>query len=187
MKKYPFILALALGTISCNENASIHVEEISPAKTIDYEHIGDSLTTNAQAVLLSNVAGAIQNGGFAHAVDFCNLRATLLTDSLSSESFTISRISEKNRNPKNAASEMELNILQNFTTENNHTLVENDGKHIYYKAIRIGMPICLKCHGTPETLDTEASKMISDRYPNDKATGYKEGDLRGSWKVVFNY
>lgn len=188
MKKiiYPTLSVLFLAACSTEEEQKTVTPE-EEIVTIDYLHLGDSLTNNAQSTLLSNVAGAIQSGGFAHAVDFCNTKATYLTDSLSKETYKISRISEKNRNPNNAASASELSILNSFSPEKMQSIVEEEGKTIYYKAIKIGMPTCLKCHGTSETIDPEAAKMIKEKYPNDKATGYSEGDLRGAWKIVFEH
>jgi len=37
---------------------------------------------------------------------------------------------------------------------------------------------CLKCHG--EQLDPAVQARIKELYPDDKATGYKTGDLRGA-------
>jgi hypothetical protein len=36
---------------------------------------------------------------------------------------------------------------------------------------------CLKCHG--ESISPEINTMIQKQYPNDKAIGFKEGELRG--------
>lgn len=173
--------------MSCSSESDKKKDHSIDQVTIDYIQLGDSLANNAQNILLSNVAGAIQTGGFAHAVEFCNTQATFLTDSLSGETYRISRISEKNRNPSNAASVEELEILQSFDPDHPQTTIEADGKTIYYKAIKIGMPTCLKCHGTEESIDPEAARMIREKYPDDKATGYSEGDLRGAWKIVFNH
>jgi hypothetical protein len=36
----------------------------------------------------------------------------------------------------------------------------------------------MKCHGNEKTINLEVQKAISKNYPNDKATGFKLGDLR---------
>jgi len=60
------------------------------------------------------------------------------------------------------------------------------GHIVYYKPITIAMPSCLKCHGSSgKEIDTKTLEIIRKNYPEDQATGYKEGDLRGMWKITF--
>ena len=40
-------------------------------------------------------------------------------------------------------------------------------------------PQCVQCHGKPEELSTEVRAALLDRYPDDRATGFAAGDLRG--------
>jgi len=48
------------------------------------------------------------------------------------------------------------------------------------------MPACMKCHGQAgKEIDAKTMEIISQKYPDDLATGYKEGDLRGLWKITF--
>ena len=43
--------------------------------------------------------------------------------------------------------------------------------------------LCLTCHG--ETLAPELAAAIAREYPNDQATGFKLGELRGAFRVVW--
>jgi hypothetical protein len=45
-------------------------------------------------------------------------------------------------------------------------------------------PLCLTCHG--ETIDPELRARIRDLYPRDRATGFRDGDLRGVFWVEFS-
>jgi hypothetical protein len=45
----------------------------------------------------------------------------------------------------------------------------------------------LKCHGDLQTVDLNLWKETRIAYPYDKATGYKEGDLRGMFVVNAAY
>jgi hypothetical protein len=48
------------------------------------------------------------------------------------------------------------------------------------------MPACLNCHGNAEKdIATKTLEVIMQKYPNDLAIGYKEGDFRGLWKITF--
>ncbi|MBI3082695.1 MAG: DUF3365 domain-containing protein, partial [Gemmatimonadetes bacterium] len=42
---------------------------------------------------------------------------------------------------------------------------------------------CLACHGDPATFIPEVRAVLAQRYPEDRATGYAVGDLRGAVSV----
>ncbi len=122
-------------------------------------------------------------------VTFCNERAMPLTDSLSKKyNCQIQRISDKYRNPSNKPNKFDEDVLLKLGSSNSGEplLASENGKVVYYKSIRIANPGCLNCHGiknkdiAPKTLEA-----IVQSYPNDIATGYKEGDFRGLWKITF--
>lgn len=177
-------LLCLLGLYACSSDSQ--QEEDQP--TVDYLQIGDSLSLHAQQTLLGFVSNKVRDGGTSHAIHFCNLNAIGITDSLSKlNNVEISRISEKFRNPNNEPSATELKLLHTMEANNaDHTLVTSGSETIYYKTIRTGMPTCLLCHGNPETeINSDALKILQERYPNDNATGYQIGDFRGAWKIVF--
>jgi len=181
--KYKFLLFwLIIFGVAC----SPRMDEETYKK---YQKSGQEITANVQAVLLSNVGKAIQTGGPEYAVEFCNLEAASIVDSLNGVfDSNISRVSAKNRNPQNALStEQEKDMWQIFAEEQlADTVLQSGTDLVYYKAIRTGMPACLKCHGNPETDINAATKAkLKELYPNDLATGYKLNDFRGLWKVEF--
>lgn len=55
-----------------------------------------------------------------------------------------------------------------------------DGSYRYLRAIPT-MPICLACHGTD--IDPEISDMLREHYPEDQATGFTAGELRGAFSI----
>jgi hypothetical protein len=61
-------------------------------------------------------------------------------------------------------------------------VVENDGiPHLrYMKPVGVGAP-CLHCHGTD--INAEVKAKIDALYPNDQATGYRQGDIRGAFSI----
>jgi hypothetical protein len=168
--------------LSCNtsrDNASLSDQEII--------QLGDSLSKIAQQTLLQNVGEAMKSGGPTHAVDFCNIHVSSIMDSLSKEyNVRIERIARKNRNPNNALTMEESSLLRPLEKGfKNDTLINMGNKRIYYKAIRIEMPACLQCHGTKEDISPETLSIIRKKYPTDRATGFKMGDYRATWKLVF--
>ena len=42
--------------------------------------------------------------------------------------------------------------------------------------------LCLQCHG--EAIAPPVAEKISALYPDDKATGFREGDIRGAFVVI---
>ena len=179
--------------VACSNDTQMEsdsLQEEQPANLQKYIEQGRSISRKMQGILLSNVSSAIQNGGPAHAIAFCNTRAIPLTDSLSElEGVKISRISDKNRNPKNVASSDELELINQFKTNNAKDTVlswDNNENYVYYSTIKTGMPACMKCHGSvgsdirPETLNA-----LDSLYPEDKARNYALGDFRGLWKIEF--
>jgi hypothetical protein len=61
--------------------------------------------------------------------------------------------------------------------------IVNKGGRKHYrfmKAIPTG-PLCLACHGTSVTPEVAAS--LHNLYPNDLATGYEFGDIRGAFTL----
>ena len=199
--RFKFYLSLltctAIITWQCTENREhLAAETLSASRTIDSTAIvelGNKISSLAQSVLLANVSAAMQRGGPVHAIQFCNNRAMLLSDSLSSISnVKISRISNKFRNPSNSPRTPNdhdvLNSLAKTTPNDTSPLVyrEDDGSATFYKSIFIGMPTCLKCHGDLQNdLSQETRQILSELYPKDLATGYHLGDFRGAWKINF--
>ena len=153
------------------------------------QRTGHEVSNKAQATLLANVGMAIQKGGPENAIEFCNLNAASIVDSLSREhNCIISRVSGKNRNPGNSlASASDRELWKIFEKQNLTDTVVQQGNHlVFYKPIRIAMPACLKCHGNPETdINTATKEKLKQLYPKDLATGYQLNDFRGLWKIEF--
>ena len=101
----------------------------------------------------------------------------------------IKRVSDKNRNPNNAANTQELTYIQEAKTALKEKgsvapkVFEKDNKMIgYYPIVTNNM--CLQCHGTPvKDVNSKALSKINALYPNDKATGYAANELRGIWVI----
>jgi len=185
---YTFAIA-ALITASCAQSdtkENTH-EQTESAVSIDYQAKGDSLTSIAQALLLKNVQSAMKSGGPVHAIDFCNVRATPLMDSLSqAQGVKISRISVDYRNRMNKPSSRERALLLELQTKSKaDTLIAEN--NTYYKSIKVFSSACLKCHGSvEEDIALATLNKIREVYPSDYAVGYSLGDYRGAWKVEFD-
>ncbi len=184
-----FSFAAVLSFLSCNSSQQ---KTTATERVIDTASVmlrGDSIASEVQKILLANVMQAMKSGGPVYAVSFCNEQAIPLTDSLAKEyNCRIKRVSDKYRNPANKLSETDLKIWTkiSLSAAMSPVVSAENGNIVYYKPIIIAMPACLKCHGSSgKEIDTKTLEIIRKNYPEDQATGYKEGDFRGMWKITF--
>ncbi len=151
---------------------------------------------HASKLLLKTLGGNLKKhlkaGGPADALNFCSMNAADLTAKVDNElgkDVSIKRITLKPRNPANEATGDEKAVLEALQTLNEnhvrlprHLVQKTQNGYKYYKPLRITKKVCLKCHGT--NIDPKLKAEIAKRYPSDKATGYKMGDLRGAIVVT---
>lgn len=158
----------------------------------DFTALGDSLVQSTFDTLSSTLQKQIGAHGFDSTVRYCYLQAANLTAIHSDEVTSVKRATMKPRNPGNRADkfeEVQIRYFQNLI-DNNQTLksklvAENTGKVHFFKPI-IVQPLCLGCHGNPtKEINESTFAAIQKNYPQDEATGYAQGDLRGVWHLTF--
>jgi hypothetical protein len=172
-------------------NKNMEVKRLTEAEIIEEAMIwGDSISASAQKNLVANLQKAIEEGGLVHAIEFCKVNANSITNN--SEGILIRRVSTKNRNPNNFPDFQEADILDAYAynsengleSEPNIQKIENGEMYLYTKAIIFPGGVCLNCHGEPDSqISAQVSEALSKFYPEDKAVGYKSGDLRGMWSL----
>lgn len=154
---------------------------------------GKEISKTTAGVLQTHLKAALKKGDFPYALRFCNSKAMELTDSVSeAESVIIRRLAKKYRNPDNETDSTESEIFKAYIIEwlNGKTLKpqiipDDEGHPVYYDPIRVGT-LCLNCHGNPDKkIPPDLLKTINELYPEDKATGFKKGWLRGMWAITF--
>ncbi len=136
----------------------------------------------------------MKEGGPAKAIAVCNEKALRIADKISLErGWRVGRTSLKYRNPANAPDAWERSVLLQFAKrraagENPARMefsgiVKKNGRQEfrYMKAIPTAA-ICLKCHGRhiAPAIENEIHKL----YPDDLATGFKLGDIRGAFTIT---
>jgi hypothetical protein len=99
--------------------------------------------------------------------------------------YQLRQVSSKYRNPKNKPDKFEEEALLEFGKDGNLSEYKGVDKINGQKVLRFLIPLyieeaCLKCHSAKETIP----EFIQEDYPEDKATDYKFGDLRGAISVV---
>jgi hypothetical protein len=155
---------------------------------------GPKIIGEAFAKLSGALGEAIAKGGPASALSVCSEKAPqIATEVATAHGVTLRRASAKPRNPKNAPDEVEKAALEVFMAAvakkeaaKPQVVTNADGSRSFLAPIVLGNPLCLQCHGTPnQDITPETLAAIQKLYPDDKATGFKLGDLRGLWRVTF--
>lgn len=193
MKSFSIFSFLVVGFIlfSCTSSQETPEENsnVIQEKLVNTDLL-DSVIMEVQTVLISNLTKAIDEQGIESAALFCAEKAQGLTDSMSKVlGYKVRRISDRNRNTANDLDNYEKEVFLAFkSSKENGTMIHsqvNESERKYYKPILLGMPLCLKCHGSSEDRDEDAYAVISEKYPNDKAINYTLGELRGMWVVQY--
>jgi len=134
---------------------------------------------------------AMKAGGPVHAVGFCHGEAPKIAMDLAKKSgWTVTRVSLKPRGAMAKPDAWETSVLEKFETMKKDgdpvkkmefsEVVHNGDKTTfrYMKPAPTG-EVCLKCHGT--NVSEPVKQAIAKYYPEDKAMGYKKGDIRGAF------
>ncbi len=172
-------LVLALTGCSTMQSAAVDVSAESAA-----------LADRFQKELQGQLQAALKAGGPVGAIAVCQQAAPAIAAHLSAESGAlVRRIALKERNPTAGVTgdmRARLNALARAP-------LTDDGKPAsvqwtsgtgalarvhYLRAIPMQAQPCAACHGTSIAPDVQAA--IDALYPNDRATGFTPGELRGA-------
>lgn len=178
------VLALAPAA-HAGQPASTPGTQVSAARAASKE-LGEALK--------SQLVAALKSGGAIAALSVCNTVAPSIAANISKQhSMEVGRTALKVRNTANAPDAFETRVLEDFanriaagadpaTLEYSETVTENGGSTFrYMKAIPMAAEPCAACHGTDVKPDVKAA--VDQLYPQDQATGFKPGELRGAFTI----
>ncbi len=180
-----FLITLALASNADQHSRTSDQADIADAKAAIKDFAG-----SLQTVLKTTM----QSSGPVAAIGVCNTQALPISRRVAAEhGMALSRVSLQNRNPANAPNDWQTLVLEDFEkqyaagqdittlawSETVNTGSEQEFR--FMKAIPTGA-ICLNCHGT--NISADVSGVLADLYPEDKATGFSEGDIRGAFVVT---
>lgn len=151
--------------------------------------LSDELTGQVRSLLMQE----LEKGGYEGAVRVCAEVAQKVTADYSARTGRYARrVSLGYRNPKDIPDEYEREKLQEFDRLRREKKLENE----YYEVVRerdveylrymkplITGKMCLNCHGQVTEVPHAVMSQLQRRYPNDKALGYNEGDVRGAVSI----
>jgi hypothetical protein len=134
---------------------------------------------------------AIGSVGPVGAIEVCKSRAPEIASRVGRETgLEIKRVSTRNRNPAGRADAWEQQALEQLGQKLaagvapealetwSWTGSGSKRRFRYAKALPV-QPLCVTCHGDPATMSPELRSAIAAAYPNDLATGFSVGMLRG--------
>ena len=121
-----------------------------------------------------------------HAIEVCRKQAPAIAQSHSSKDLSLGRVSSRTRNPKNKPKEWMTKSIADFEAgkikSDYHVVAINGDRKGLLKPIKTEA-VCLVCHG--KVLAPEIAATLHRNYPNDQATGYDLGEIRGYFYAEF--
>ncbi len=180
--------SIILGTsISCTVDHSDNLKDFEQNASLRIKDLGSNLKKELSA--------SMSEGGPIAAINTCKIKAPEITSLLNnSDDIKIKRTSLRIRNPSNAPDDWEQKILLSFEDKLSsgtpmQELVYSE-KNIHKKTTTLRMmraipmqPVCLNCHGDKKTMSKNLISSLEKNYPNDLATGFSIGEIRGAFSV----
>lgn len=185
---YMRVVATLFLSVSCTGMAAA-----AQPDTDSLEQEARKLSQQFVGELKPQLKKAMQEGGPTHAIEVCASVAPKIADSLSAQSgWLVKRVSLKSRNASRAVPDVwERSALEQFDTRqaagekaSGIHLGEVNGDQYRYMQAQGVEPVCLACHG--ETLAEPVRATLQQYYPDDWATGYSLGQVRGAISLTRN-
>lgn len=137
----------------------------------------------------------LESAGPEKAVAVCKEVAPALAAEYSKDGRVVKRVSLKPRNPTLGVPDAwETTTLNHFESRlrNREPLAgmekaaiteDADGRWFRYMKAIPTQPMCLQCHGQPYQISDGVKALLAKEYPNDMATGYSAGSIRGAVSI----
>ena len=120
------------------------------------------------------------------AVAACKVEAPRIASELSVDGVVLGRSSHRLRNPENQAPDWVTPVLDAYVAAESDRKPRSvslpEGRVGYIEPI-VMQPLCLTCHG--DVQDSTLVERIRADYPQDRATGFAAGELRGVFWVEY--
>lgn len=167
---------------------------IAPASASDDALLGEArkVATMLPPKLLAVLQEEISKSGPEGAIPVCRDMAPKMAGEISQQTgWKIKRVSLKTRNEARAIPDAwEQAALEDFDRraaagEPPAQLEKGEkigNEYRYVKALPV-QPLCLSCHGPADQLSPAVKSALDQYYPNDRATGYSVGQIRGAISV----
>jgi hypothetical protein len=182
------VLGILLLTIGCGSDRSEVREEgatpgtvsIAPGEMPGEEEKAKMLA--AKEALFTRLSGRLMevmgSQGPSAAIEVCQQEAPKISVSVSEEQgLRIGRTGVRLRNAANVAPSWAESLVNQRIDTPTFAVLDN-GASVALLPIKL-QGQCLMCHGPQEEIPAEVRERLAALYPNDEATGFQEGELRG--------
>ncbi|MDT8447411.1 MAG: DUF3365 domain-containing protein [bacterium] len=134
----------------------------------------------------------MMEGGPTAAIGVCNEKAPEVAVQVSEGPWNVGRTALKYRNAANKPDAWEEKVLMDFEAQKaagtpiadldySEVVVVNGQQTFRYMKAIPTQAMCLKCHATD--LDPAIEAKLKELYPDDRARGFVEGDIRGAFTL----
>jgi hypothetical protein len=150
-----------------------------------------SIVKKFGGTLKPQLTQALAQGGVKHAMEVCSVKAPEIAQQLSlSSQWQVKRVSLKARNQYNASpNAWERSVLEEFNQRQQQgesakkmAKAEIVNDEFRFMKAQGTAPLCLTCHGSELSAETKAALNLY--YPQDQATGYSLGQIRGAFSLT---
>ncbi|MGB7325390.1 MAG: DUF3365 domain-containing protein [Rubripirellula sp.] len=189
------LVGCALLTTGCSSKNSVETQasdaDRDSATIVEGQSPSEASKTQmlaAKDALFMKLSGrlmeAMTNQGPAAAITVCQKEAPAIAKTVSDEKgLQIGRTGVRLRNPNNVAPAWAKELVQDKI--DTPTFVSLDNGHSA-ALLPINLKAqCLMCHGPKDEIAPVIQEQLTKLYPDDQATGFKEGELRG-WFWIEN-
>jgi hypothetical protein len=168
-------LALAASLAACTASTPVSESEMARAA---------GALEPLKKELRKALKGALKEGGPEQAIEVCQLRAPEIARLTSTGGAVLGRTSHRVRNPENAPEAWMSVFLEEYLADPSddepRAVRLASGDIGYVEPIRM-KGICMQCHG--DRIKPRVNARLQALYPEDEATGFKKGELRGMFWV----
>ncbi|MFH2056599.1 MAG: DUF3365 domain-containing protein [bacterium] len=189
MHRFTLIVVAGLLLLACGGCGKQPAGQLSSQDEELFRQAAAKLVDDFAGELKGKLTEAIAAGGPSNAIYVCRSEAPKVATANSHGGWAIGRVSDRYRNPANAANSDEVTIMADFADTLAPAYFERWEKgdslsiYHYYQPIRTQL-LCLKCHGTESNMDEVVAAAVHEYYPDDLACDYDIGDLRGLFVVT---
>lgn len=180
------LLILGLGVATSAANP----EQVATGREVSGRLFASLMTTLQQKIAEEDPEAAIA---------YCRLEALPITAKIADEFPNVKNVRRtalRVRNPANTPDATDRAVLEAWQKDWQpgqppapmvKEVVSSDGQPEvrYYQPVPV-MTTCLACHGDATTIAPAVRAALRSAYPEDQATGFADGDLRGAIVVTFD-
>jgi hypothetical protein len=177
------ILGVSGGGPAAGQDAASYTVADAPARLAAGVQAADAAISALQRQLAGRLLEQLRQGGPVRALSVCREEAPALTaQTARTQGVRVGRTSHRLRNPGNVApawAEPFVASAAGRKAASVQPVVVDLGDRVGLLRPIATQGVCLQCHGPAQRLAAELRESLAAAYPEDRAVGFAEGDLRG--------